>query len=49
MYGHDIRLLVDTGSSHSILHSQIWNEFPEEVRENLGSMEVSGCGQYGAQ
>ena len=35
MYGHDVRLLVDTGSSHSILHSQIWNEFPEEVRENL--------------
>ena len=35
IHGYDIRLLVDTVSSHSILHSQIWNEFPNEAKENL--------------
>ncbi len=41
MYGHDVRFLIDTGSSHTILHPQIWETFPEEVKKRLRPLKSS--------
>ena len=32
---YDVRFLVDTGSSHSIIHSEILERFPDEVKKEL--------------
>ena len=35
VYTQNVRFLVDTGSSHSIVHSDVWETFPEEIKKEI--------------
>ena len=41
VYSQNVQFLIDTGASYSIIHSDVWETFPEEVKKGIRQMSKS--------